>query len=115
MKLTFKEFLTEADNKIGVVIMTNKGKFYDVSVVNYDTLEDLPSPSHAHNLGTALINIAKKTNSFAKIEPLLKSVSKAKTLGPDYTDEADRAVVYGPFTSDTLNKVVIEFENEVVV
>ena len=109
MKLTFKQYLTEAASEsLGIIVENVDGKFEDISLVVYKTLDAVPQPSHNYNLGKMLVRRLDEFNMWDKIEKYLKQVSKGNKLGPDYSD--NDATLYGPFTTQQISDLIDHIE-----
>lgn len=101
--------LREDQGGIGIIVgITDNGKFYDISVVDYNTLE--PLTGHIENLGKIFIDIAEEYDAWDRIFPFLRNRLQGKKLGEEYSSEDAKFYIFGPVNQTQLTQVVNTFD-----
>jgi hypothetical protein len=102
--MRFIEFLVEGEQLVGAVVSTRGGRFYDISFVDYRTLQ--PLSGHYRNLGDQFV---KSVENWEDVVSFFQEYFRGKPLGEEYSSEDAEFKLYGPIPEQQFNSLVDTF------
>lgn len=108
--MRFTEYLIEMERGIGVVVSDRNGNFYDISFVDYNTLD--PLTGHLKNLGDYFVQYLRENDAWQDVLHYFHHNFQGKPLGEDYSSEDANFVLYGPLSAQQLGMLPDNFEEK---